>query len=361
MRVLLKEYYRQIVLEAKWREPENLAKIAKTTDDGYREGDNLAWLKQNVGKSLRRNQETSSPITKRVDKIAAAAEEERRAEGLRNKANELGTHPNDDDTQSAWRKEEFDRKNTHAKLLKRYGQKQSSNLEDDKIGDRLYRGQITGGDPWKDGTYGGAFHYGHPVKKDTRTYSGAPTTGANVGDLIRNLEPASPIGRELHVTHHYKNHPNQLYGRPFQPEDVVTRRSAYRRKSESEDLRNLPAGSVGNRLEAPIMKQYNPFVGTELSDTHGDRSYFFPAGKPAQAAQNYAREMSKTITSKGDKIEAINYRKPDLNIQPQNLSGVGNQPERLKKLEKESPEKFAEFMRRRAEKYLSPRQQKNDF
>jgi len=348
-----------IVLEARWREPENLAKIAKKTVGDDIEGNNLASLKQTVGRSLRTNTTTSDPISKRVNKIAAEAQAARRAEGLRKKAAELGYNPKDDeiikddDIIRAWNEDEHTRNNTHAKLAKRYGQKQSPDLENDVIGDRLYRGQVSGGDPWRDGTYGGAFHYGHPVKSDTRTYSGTPVRGASQLDR-RGFD-------KLHVTHHYKNHPDQLYGPAFSPEGAVTGRSSFIRRSAAEQLRNHPPGASGRRLETPIMKQHNPFLGTELSDDYGSRSYFFPDGKPAQAAQNYAREMSKTIRTKDNKIEVGKSYNPNHKINPQDLSGVSNQPERLKKLEKESPEKFAEFMRRRAEKYLSPRRKEDNY
>lgn len=350
-----------IVLEAKWREPENLAKIAKRTVGDDIKGNNLASLKQTVGRSLRTNPTNIDPISKRVSKIDAEAQATRRAEGLRKKAAELGYNPKDDwvmkddDVASAWFDDEHARNNTHAKLAKKYGQKQSPDLENNVIGDRLYRGQVSGGDPWKDGTYGGAFHYGHPVKRDTRTYSGTPVGGAAQLDRRGGFE-------KLHVTHHYKNHPDQLYGPAFSPEDVVTGRSSFRRAEKAEVMRNQPRGAPGKGWETPIMKQHNPFLGTELGDDYGDRSYFFPAGKAAQAAQNYAREMSKTIRSKDNKIEVGKSHNPNLKINPQNLSGAAdNQPERLKKLEKESPEKFAEFMRRRAEKYLSPRRKEDNF
>ena len=351
-----------IVLEARWREPENLAKIAKKTVGDDIEGKNLASLKQTVGRSLRTNPTTSDPISKRVNKIDAEAQAARKEEGVRKKAAELGHDPKDpwvmkhDDITRAWGQEEHARNNTHAKLVKRYGQKQSSDLGNDVIGDRLYRGQISGGDPWKSGTYGAAFHYGHPAKRDTRTYSGTPV-GSGTVQFDRGWG-----GDKLHVTHHYKNHPDQLYGPQFKPEEVISAVTPASRAREASGMRNLPRGASGSRWETPIMKQHNPFLGTELGDDYGSRSYFFPAGKAAQAAQNYAREMSKTIRSKDNKIEVGKSYKPDLVIHPQKLSGAAKpQPERLKKLEKESPEKFSEFMRRRAEKYLSPRRKEDNY
>lgn len=331
-----------IVLEAKWREPENLAKIVKKTFDVDLQGDNLATTKQIIGHSLK-NKPATSPITKRVEKIRADKEKER--------------IPLDDDDRKRFRDEEFLRNNTHGKLIKRYGQEQPSNLEDDKIGDRLYRGQISGGDPWKDGTYGGAFHYAHPVKGDTRKYSGTSTAALQSVAVRPNSRHAvGSADNNFHVTHHYRNHPDQLYGRSHSSEDVLTGTSEHKRREQAAQLQNRSTGSAGRHLETPITQKHNPFIGTELSDDYGAKSYFFPAGKPAKAAQNYAREMSKTISSKDGKVE-VGKSKGNITITPQNLSGAArNQPERLKELEKKSPEKFSEFMRRRYEKYLSPRQ-----
>lgn len=258
----------------------------------------------------------------------------------------------DDDARKDWYSKQ-PVTNTHSKLLKKYGQKQepvdNDELEKNEvIGDTLFRGQIAGGDPWKDGTYGGAFHYASPTKAGTRPYSGTPTGGAHQGDRYAPHLSSN----KLRVIHHYKTNPGQRFGGSHAPEDIVSQPTIQDLRRERERLKRLAPGTpVSRHTETVVTKDKNPFVGTTLEGDYGD-SYFFPTGKSALAAQNYAREMAKTVRSKEGNVEIGKPYNPNLTITPQNLSSAHHSSERLKKLEAKNPEKFAEFMRRRTNRHL---------
>lgn len=359
--------FNTVLEEAKWRQPKNLANIAKRIsapgfEDHYGRtepwvgtpipglgvnlndmntsaGVNLARLKQVTGGELRKM--GRDKISNRVSDI----EKQKKLE-YRKKHGLMG-----DDEYNEWLKKQ-PVTNTHSKLLQRYGQKREPDpVKDEEVGDTLYRGQIDGGDPWKDGSYGGAYHYATPSRKTTNTYTGTPTGGAHSRILGSD---------KLRVIHRYKTNPGQLYGGSHGPEDVVAQRSPRLRRLERDiKLEPKAPGSPAGGLETAITKEKNPFIGTDLEGVSAEHegpardSYFFPAGKPALAAQNYAREMSKVLKSKEGNIEVGKPRFDWLSITPQDLSATDvRQPERLKKLEKKNPEALTRLMRRRANKYL---------
>jgi hypothetical protein len=328
------------VANAKWRLAQNLVGVGKRMFSGLGDelagGVNLAGLKQQVGAGLRAP--GTSPISQRMAALQKAQLAAERAA--------LG---GDDDLIRAWSNSR--KATSHDRFFSRHGQKQPHVEGHDAsgvIGDRLYRGTV-GGNPWGGGTYNGAFHYASPSKGTAYTYTGIPAPA------LKNSLVGAGDATQLSAVHHYQAAPGQLYGRGWAPEDIL----ASTRKTRGEAvLRPQSPGTPlsGGVNEAALLKQHNPYLGTEIMSggayNQAGTPHFFPAGRAASAAQNYMEQMSKMLkSSPGGGLERFGAQ-AKVTTTPWSNSIQGNGP--LQRLLRRDPGTFDRVMSRRANKWLAP-------
>lgn len=328
----------------KWRLLQHLTGIGRKTIKGFdgqlAQGKNLAALKQEVGAGLRAS--GASPISRRV--LA-----QRQAAAATDKSNYYKPFRGNDDAMMAAR----DRlraatQNSHQRLFSRYGQKMPTYDVDTAaraISDRVFRGTV-GGSPRAGGTYGGAFHYASPLKSDAMQYTGIPAKFYR-GDASDKMS----------ILHHFAAPKGQRYGHPWAPEKILAGKTHGSRAEAARHYTPQPVGTPITRsmTETAVIPKYNPYLGTELSvgasSQHGAPS-FFPAGRPARAAQNYANQVSQNVRlTSGGALERFTGQ-ANINTTPWRNSLIGNPA--LQRLSQSNPSAFESLMSRHVAQYLAP-------
>jgi hypothetical protein len=315
---------------AKWRMLQNIGKVAlrAVKGDEIGSGTNLAALKQSVGGTLR------SPA---VDKIGQRVVRQKQLADDSARAPFRG----DDDLLKNF----VDRtraRSTHEKLFDRFGKEMPENTP----GSVVFRGTV-GGNPWGGGTYNGAFHYAAP------THAGAAFYGRQPAAFLKNETRGLLSSRSnLETVHQYQAGPGQKLWRGWGPEDALTA-SGKKRKALVRDNFSDLRGSQ----ETAVMPQHNPYLGTSLRATSADGSYgtgkFFPAGRPATAAQNYVNQVSQKVTpGPSGVLQQAQQQVSGLNTTAWQAS-VNSNPALLR-LQQRNPQAFQEVMNRRADRILAP-------